>query len=167
MKTETYYLHQTPNELAKRLIEYVPIDKEDILYEAFRGEGAFYNNFPANNKKIWSEIEEGIDYKTVKDEYDWVITNPPFSLENKDGKRENAVWYLLNYFSDTAKKGIAFLVNDVCLLTPKRYDILAKKGFSLVRIVVCNIKKWRGRYYFLIFKKNGTPIIDYLTNNFD
>lgn len=163
---DVYYFHQTPEKLAKELIKYVPIEENDVLYEPFKGEGAFYNNFPTGNKKIWSEIQEGVDFRTINEPYDWVITNPPFRLENNDGKEKNAVWQLFEYFADRANKGIAFLINSNCCLTPRRYDILFKKGFSLVRMVVCNVKKWRGRYYFMVFKKNEKPIVDYLIENY-
>ena len=46
IKDETYYLHQTPNDLAKELIKKVPLIAGDKVVDTFRGEGAFYNNFP-------------------------------------------------------------------------------------------------------------------------
>jgi len=166
MKDENYYFHQTPEELARILINKVNILGDDILYEPFKGEGAFYLNFPGPNTKFCSEIEYGLDYKDFNYPYDWVITNPPFKLGEE---RTNAFWYLLNYFTDRANKGVAFLGNDYCLstLTPKRMKILKEKGWELKKIIVCSVKKWRGRYFFMIFEKNILEgCLDYIEGNF-
>jgi len=167
MKDETYYLHQTPNDLAKDLIKFVPIIPEDILYEPFKGEGAFYDNFPAENIKLWAEINDGVDYKDITQPYDWIITNPPFKLEGSTG-RVNVFWSLLLYFTERANKGIAFLGNDYCLgtLTPKRLEILNNKGWYIQKIVVSSVKKWRGRYFFIILTKKENTFYNYLLNTY-
>ena len=154
MTEDTYLFHQTPSDLAKELLTHISIQPQDRLYEPFKGEGAFYNNFPAVNQKEWSEITQGRDYKDFEGEYDWVITNPPFRLET-DGKRVNAFWFLLDYFTRKAKKGIAFLGNDSCFctLTPKRMKILEDRGWGITKVVVCSVKKWRGRYFFIVLEK--------------
>ena len=111
---DAYTFHQTPVELARDIItKYDNLFKDgDVLYEPFKGEGAFYDNFPNRCLKKWSEITQDKDY-TSETEYDWVITNPPYALENKDNKRRNSIWELIDYFSTTAKKGIVFLVNEI------------------------------------------------------
>lgn len=154
MDRETYLFHQTPVELAKKLLAYLSIQPTDRLYEPFKGEGAFYNSFPAINPKDWSELEEGRDYKDHEGDYEWVITNPPFRLDT-DGKRVNSFWFLLDYFTQRAKKGIAFLGNDrcFCTLTPRRLEILANRGWGITKVVVCSVKKWRGRYFFIVLEK--------------
>ena len=153
--TETYLFHQTPTECAKKLIETLPLRPTDRLYEPFRGEGAFYNNFPAANQKDWSEIQQGRDYTTYTQEYDWVITNPPFRLDTGN-KKVNCFWYLIDYYTQRAKVGVAFLANDYCLatLTPKRIEILQERGWGITALTVCSIKKWRGRYFFIVFQKS-------------
>lgn len=167
MKDDKYYLHQTPENLARDLISKLDITDNDILYEPFKGEGAFYNNFPVNNINYYTEIEEQLDYKNFNENVDWVITNPPFKLDDENG-RVNSFWYLLNYFTDKASKGVAFLGNDYCLATlmPKRLEILKVKGWYLNKIIVCNVKKWRGRYFFMVFKKINSQLIDYLLPNY-
>ena len=62
-KDETYYFHQTPEDLCKELIKEVPFENNDKVLEPFKGEGAFYNNLPTNIEKDWCEILEGRDYK--------------------------------------------------------------------------------------------------------
>lgn len=167
-KTETYHFHQTPSELAKDiLIKHDSLFQDnDVLYEPFRGEGAFFNHFPSRCVSKWAEIVEGKDYK-IESDFDWVITNPPFRLEGQTGRR-NAFFELLDYFSLRAKKGIIFLGNDYCLdtITPKRQQVLKERGWGLTHITSCNIKKWRGRYYVLVFQKNTSSILDYFQKTY-
>jgi hypothetical protein len=168
MKDETYYFHQTPELLCKELMKHVPLEDNDIVLEPFKGEGSFYNNFPNNVIKEWCEIQEGIDYQDYDKDVDWVISNPPFRLESKKG-RINSFFYLLNYFASRVNKGIAFLGNDRCFstLTPKRLKELNDKYDLFIHdIVVCNIKKWRGRYFFIIFKKGKSDFYKYIQGNF-
>ena len=164
---DAYYFHQTPPLLAAALVSRLPIEPTDRLYEPFRGEGAFYNAFPEGNPKDWSEIQQGRDYKEYTGEYDWVITNPPFSLDT-DGKRVNSFWFLLDYYTHTAKKGIAFLANDRCFssLTPRRIKSLQSRGWFIQNITVCSVKKWRGRYFFIVLQKTHSDFYSCLESNY-
>lgn len=168
MKTDTYFFHQTPVELAKDiLIKYDSLFEDgDVLYEPFRGECAFYNALPDRCRKVWAEIEEGKDYK-VESDYDWVVSNPPFKLEGQEGRR-NAFWELTDYFTNLAKKGVVFLCNDYCLgtLTPRRQAILRQKGWGITHLTICNVKKWRGRYFVIVFEKTEDSVVDYLIKTY-
>lgn len=163
MDDKTYLLHQTPFECARDLMRYVPLEAGDKVVEPFKGEGAFYNNFPDFVEKDWAEIKEGKDYKDLPDDYDWVITNPPFQLE----KGKNTFWFLLDYYSTRAKKGIAFLGNDTCFstLTPRRMQLLHERGWSITKLVVSSIKKWRGRYFFFVLEKRQ-GFVEFLLPNY-
>ena len=166
MDRETYLFHQTPNDLANELIKEIDFKEGDIVLEPFRGEGAFYNNFPDYVDKEWCELEEGRDYKDHQGEFDWVISNPPFRLDT-GGKRVNSFYYLLDYYSKRARKGIAFLGNDYCFgtLTPNRIKDLQDRGWYLNKVRVCSIKKWRGRYFFLVFTKEPTDFYGCVEGN--
>jgi len=167
MDKETYDLHQTPRELAKDLLKFVPLVEGDRVVEPFKGEGAFYDVFPASVSKDWAELEQGKDYKELTGEYDWVITNPPFQLETGK-KRVNSFWFLLDYYTQRAKKGIAFLGNDRCFstLTPRRQALLKERGWRMTKVVVCSVKKWRGRYFFFVLQKEGQGFMEYLPTNY-
>ena len=167
MDRDTYLFHQTPPDLAKDLIATLPIEEGDRLYEPFKGEGAFYTNFPDGNPNDWSELEQGRNYKDYEGEYDWVITNPPFRLDT-GGKRVNSFYFILNYYLSRAKKGIAFLGNDSCFctLTPRRLKAINDAGWYLTSITVCSVKKWRGRYFFIVFQKKPTTFYNHLLNNY-
>jgi len=167
-KNETYYFHQTPEELAKELIKKIPLVKGDKVVDTFRGEGSFYNNFPDFVEKDWAEIVEGRDYKDYKKEIDWIITNPPFRLETEKAKRVNSFYPLLEYYSTRVNKGIAFLANDYCFstLTPIRMKKLNELGWYLQGYTICNVKKWRGRYFFIIFTKQPNTNINFLLGSY-
>lgn len=167
MDRETYLFHQTPSDLAKDLIALCQIEPTDILLEPFKGEGAFFDNFPAQNPKLWAELEQGVDYTSITEPYDWVITNPPFRLDTGT-KRVNSFYYLLDYYASKAKKGIAFLSNDKCFaaLTTRRLKGLEDRGWYINKIVVCSIKKWRGRYFFIILTKEPSTFYNHLLTNY-
>ena len=167
MDRNIYLFHQTPVALAQTLLKRIPLEPNDILYEPFKGEGAFYDHFPEGHPKEWSEVEQGRDYRDHLGEYDWVITNPPFQMK-EGGKRVNSIWMLLDYFSERARKGIAFLCNDNLLstLTPIRIKKLEHRGFAVESITVCNVKRWRGRYFFIVLRKGAVPCLTGLVGSY-
>jgi hypothetical protein len=167
IKDETYFFHQTPESLSKELIKGVPLMKGDRVLEPFRGEGSFYNNLPDFVEKDWCEITEGRDYKDYDLSYDWVISNPPFRLQ-EGTKRENAFWKLLKYYTTKANKGIAFLGNDYCFgtLTPGRLKELNESGWFIHSITCCAVKKWRGRYFWIVLRNQPCSFYKYIEGNF-
>ena len=158
-----YEFHQTPEQLAKDLLPYIPLEPTDVLYEPFKGTGSFYNNFPEQNPKLWADITQGRDFRTCETRYDWVITNPPFRVDGF-GTKGNAIFPLVDYFIQRATKGIAFLVSDQGLstFTRKRRSYLASKGWNITNVIMCEIKKWRGRYYFIILQPSTTTSLPFL-----
>jgi hypothetical protein len=165
--SDTYFLHQTPTSLARDLLDLTPLENGDLVLEPFKGEGAFYDSFPTHVRKEWCETTQGRDYTAFEGTPDWVISNPPYRLD-VEGKRINALWLLLDYFSQRATKGIGFLINDKCLssLTPVRLGVLAQRGFYLTKMVVCSVKKWRGRYYYLLFTRTPVEAFQFLRTNY-
>lgn len=70
----------TPINIAKYIINSLPIKENEILLEPCRGKGAFYYNFPINTIKEYCEIDEGKDFFNYNKKVDWIITNPPYSI---------------------------------------------------------------------------------------
>lgn len=166
---ETYYFHQTPKQCAIDLMQFVPLIEGDKVLEPFKGEGAFYDAFPAYVEKDWCEITAGRDYKDYEGAFDWVVSNPPFKLPNEKGKEVNAFWSLLDFYTTRAKKGVAFFANDRCIasLTPRRLAILKERGFAMTKMVVASVKKWRGRYYLMVFQKDVPTCVEHLSQNYE
>lgn len=162
MKDEQYFLNQTPPELALALIEYVPIEFRDVCWEPFSGEGAFYNAMRKKTQAVnWTEIENGRDYKDAQGNFDWIVTNPPFNGTGSFSK-------ILMELAPRCEKGMAILGNQYCFtsLTPKRLKLLEDKGLYLTKVVICNIKKWYGKYYFMVFTRTEPRVIDYLLGSY-
>jgi hypothetical protein len=169
IKNDEYYFHQTPVELAKELMNHITIDDNDIVYEPFKGEGAFYNNFAENSIKIWSEITEGRDYKDRIDKVQWTISNPPYNMVDENGKKIRSGFYkLLIHFLNLSTKGVAFLINDSCFssLSPNRLELINNMGWYITNIIICDIQKWYGRYFFVIFKKEKNHFVKYIKGTY-
>lgn len=156
-------LHYTPVELAKKLLTRVSLDDGDTLLEPFKGDGAFYDNFPADHVKDWYEIQEGKDFFTCNDMYDVIITNPPFRIETPTGRKNAFIPCLEKAFS-VSRKRVCMLYNHKCFnaMTPKRLHKWRNMGWSITDVHICNVKKWFGRYYFVVFEKNApSSLISY------
>jgi len=160
---EQYYFHQTPRKCAADLIALVPFVAGDRVLEPFKGEGAFYDQLPDIVQKDWCEITQGRDYKDYDKDYDWVITNPPFKMDGK-----SAIWTVIDYYTQRAKKGVAFFVNDYgfSTITPVRQAVLKGRGWGLTGITMVNVKKWRGRYFLLVFEKDKPSVMNYLSGSY-
>lgn len=70
----------TPPHVAKALIGLLPITSGQTLLDPFKGTGAFYNNFPHGTIVSWCEIDEGSDFFKCQAKFDWIISNPPYSI---------------------------------------------------------------------------------------
>jgi len=169
MKDDTYYLHQTPKSLAKKIIDNIEWKEGQSVCEPFRGEGSFYDNLPEYVNKSYAEIEENVDFRSIDyTNIDTVITNPPFRLDYGDG-RKNAFFDILMFFAKTNVKRIIFLCNDYCWgsLTPSRLIKLNNEGLYIHSLTTCSIKKWRGRYYVITFKREPNIFFNYFLENFE
>ena len=67
----------TPENVAIEIINRFPTYGK--ILDPCRGLGVFYNNYPDSLEKNWCELSEGIDFLTHTGQYDWIITNPPWS----------------------------------------------------------------------------------------
>lgn len=70
----------TPPDIAEMLIGLLPIKRGQTLLDPFKGKGAFYNHFPDGTIVSWCEIDEGSDFFACQAKFDWLISNPPYSI---------------------------------------------------------------------------------------
>jgi len=69
----------TPIKTAKLIVDYFkPIGS---ILEPAKGTGNFYKLF--NQPKDWCEITKGRDFFNQSKKFDWIITNPPYSIYDK------------------------------------------------------------------------------------
>lgn len=72
--------HYTPEALANRLIDLVPLSKNDVVLDPSAGNtNSFFSHFPNQKRALRCELEEGNDFLITPLKYDWAITNPPLS----------------------------------------------------------------------------------------
>ena len=133
-------LVMTPEYLAKEIIQY--FNPSGKILDPSRGQGAFYDNFPSDNKD-WCELGENKDFLTYSDKVDWIFTNPPWSKMQQFLKHgmeiaDNIV-YLTTINHYTTKKRIRemrkydFSVAEIyCVRTPSKP--WPQLGFQLAAI---------------------------------
>jgi len=68
----------TPNDLARDIVAY--FNPKGRIIEPCSGDGVFLNFLPNAD---WCEIKKGRDFLLWEGEYDWAITNPPYSKIRK------------------------------------------------------------------------------------
>lgn len=134
----------TPNQVAIDCIAHtLPfIEDTDILFEPFSGKDAFYNNFPKNNPKVWTEIDRGKDFLESDIKCDWIITNPPYSIWNN----------IIDKIMNSSNKGFCVLVNNLTI-TPLRLEHINNNGFYISFIYYFKIWKWFGYQFYYVFEK--------------
>jgi hypothetical protein len=66
---------QTPSWLGKLLTEHFPLSGS--ILEPCKGKGGIYDHLPSGSD--WCEIEEGRDYFDIEGQWDYIISNPPYS----------------------------------------------------------------------------------------
>lgn len=142
----------TPHALAKSIVDhYKP---SGIILDPCRGKGAFYDNFPSVENKLWCEIDDGIDFLNNFDQkVDWVITNPPWGkpffrqfLRHSMKLSDNVVFLcLINAFFQNARlddleefgftiKEILYIPKSLCPSTEEGWPSL---GMSMGAIHIC------------------------------
>ena len=68
----------THDEVAADIIGY--FQPSGIVLDPCKGEGSFYNQFPANVTRLYCEIAEGKDFFNFSQKVNWIIGNPPYSI---------------------------------------------------------------------------------------
>jgi|TARA_R110002020_G_C15825827_1_gene733644 hypothetical protein len=162
-----HYLEQhkdlmfTPLNIASDIISKIDIKADDKVLDGFKGGGAFYDQLPLC-RKYYCETDEKIDFFDWDNRVDWVVSNPPFKIL-RDGQPINALILIINHCINISNKGFGLLINHTLwnALTVKRLHSWKSKNFNITYIKVYEIKKWFGRYYFVLFEKNKEGILDF------
>tara|TARA_R110000824_G_scaffold175521_3_gene354048 strand:- start:339 stop:926 length:588 start_codon:yes stop_codon:yes gene_type:complete len=142
-KTSAQDCKQTPTELARKLIRLVPIKPDDMLYEPFKGDGNFYNEFPQENPKLWSEIKENVDFFNYDGEnVEWVISNPPWSKITK----------ILDKLVKICNCGFALLIHSLTI-SPNRVNFIEDNGFVITKYHMVKVTGWFSHSVFIVCEK--------------
>lgn len=135
----------TPDDLALQIVEH--FKPSGRICEPCKGDGAFLRAMPGAD---WFEIAEGKDFMLANGEWDWIITNPPWSkirpFLNKSMEMSNNIVFLclVNAFWMKARqrdiKEHGFGIVEIMIVeTPKNWQ---STGFSLGAVWIR--KGWTG-----------------------
>ena len=141
-KTSAQDNKQTPTDLAQKLINMVPFKPTDSLYEPFHGDGNFYNLFPTENVKFWSEIKQDKDFFDFEDNCDWVISNPPWSKITR----------ILDKLVKICNTGFALLIHSLTI-SPNRIKFIEDNGFVITKYHMVKVTGWFSHSVFIICEK--------------
>ena len=148
IQKKTPVLHYTSETMAKDLIGLVPFEKGDIVLDPCSGRNkVWYRNFPEYASNLECEIEDGSNFFEWSKPVDWCVGNPPFSQGFLFSEKAMSL----------CRKGIAYLGNHNfinSMFLPARMEKCKMLGFSLSNIHIVMDKRWYGRYYFLILRKD-------------
>ena len=133
---------QTPTDLAQKLVNMVPFKPNDVLYEPFKGDGNFYNLFPTENVKFWSEIKEDKDFFNFEQNVDWVISNPPWSKITR----------ILDKLVKICNTGFALLIHSLTI-SPNRIKFIEDNGFVITKYHMVKVTGWFSHSVFIICEK--------------
>jgi len=140
----------TPLKLSKTAITMIDCSSTDIWYDPFRNNGSYYNQFPMENTKLWSEILEEKDFFSFNEQCDIICSNPPYSIldrviEKSIELRPRVINYLLG----------------VGNLTCKRIEAFENAGYGLVKLHMCKVYTWFGMSAIVQFELNKESIISF------
>ena len=140
----------TPLELSKKAINMIDYDENDIWYDPFKNSGSYYNQYPIECKKLYSEILEGKDFFDFNEKITIISSNPPYSFLDK----------VIEKSLSLEPKIINYLIG-VGNLTARRIEMFNKAGYGLTKLHMCKVYKWYGMSYIIQFEKDKDNIISF------
>jgi len=141
---------QTPIYVAQKIVNH--FKPKGTILEPCKGDGNFLKVLPKNTD--WCEIKEGKDFFEVQGHWNWIITNPPYSLYrkflNKSMEVANNIVFLqlinASFFKARLRdiKQQKFGIKEIwCIDTPKEFP---QFGFQMGCVHYC--KNYTGRIIF-------------------
>jgi hypothetical protein len=165
--------YETPYSITRHLLRVEEFDYSLTICEPACGDGAIVKVLrEKTNNIVFYDIEK--NFLTETEQYDYIITNPPFSIAYEFIQKAKIV----------AKKKFAFLLPLSYLHGKKRYDdIYSDKEYPLKKVYVFTRYPMLGEtlredgkyntgmmvYAWFIFQKgyNGPSMVDWIDNNDD
>ena len=139
----------TPLELAKKHIDIIDYNDEDIWLDPCKNNGSYYNQFPTENRE-YCEILEDKDFFEYDGNPDIIIQNPPYSLMDK--------WIKKNI--ELKPRIISFLIG-LGNLTARRIEMFEKADYGLTKMKMLKVFSWYGMSCIVVFEKDKQSIIEY------
>ena len=167
--------YETPYTLTRKFLEVEEFNKELSVCEPACGDGAIVKVLEEYwQKDIIRSYDREVNFLWDYDDYDYIITNPPFSL----------AFEFIQKAKQRARYKFAFLLPLSYLHGKKRYDeIYSDKTYGLKKVYVFTRYPMLGEklrddgkyntgmmvYAWFVFEKgySDQPLIDWLDNNED
>jgi len=133
VRNDKYY---TPESLVRLHLSNIQSQESLLVYEPFRGKGAYFNLFAEyfpTSFYHWSEIDDGFDFFDYRGEPDIIVSNPPFSILNRVFQR----CYELN------PRIISLLLLQHAV-TPCRIRDANQAGYYVVGYHLTRVDRWFG-----------------------
>jgi type I restriction-modification system DNA methylase subunit len=145
----------TPLNLVKKHLDLVKpyVKDDDIIFDPFYGEGAYYNLFEEyflKNKFCYTEIELKKDFFKYDKQVDIIVSNPPYSIIDK----------VLEHSIKLKPKIISYLIG-INNLTTRRIEYMNENGYKMINIHLIKVFKWFGMSCIVTFSKEGNNCISY------
>ena len=145
----------TPKELAAHAISMVEAQEGEVWWEPFYGEGVYYDQYPKNFRKTYTEIELGLDAFEYTGPADIVSTNPPYSLLSK----------VIEMLIEKNPRVIQLLIGTMNLTMP-RVRKLEAAGYYMKKLHYCDIHGWFGSSIIVQFElKPQNPTEEFFKQN--
>ncbi len=138
----------TPLDLAKKHIELIEFDKDEVWLDPCKNNGNYYNQFPTENKE-YCEILEDKDFLEYNGNPDIIVQNPPYSIIDK--------WIKKNIELNPRIISMLIGINN---LTARRIEFLKEAGYGLTKLTMLKVYKWYGMSYLVVFEKNKESIME-------
>ena len=136
----------TPLPLAKKQIDFVKewscYDNDDVWFDPFRNDGSYYNQFPIECHKDWTEILDDKDFFKFEKKINIICSNPPYSILDKVIKKS----------IELKPRIISYLIG-LHNLTARRMEMFNNAGYSLVGMHMCKVFKWFGMSVIVQFER--------------
>lgn len=144
----------TPESLVQIHLNKFIIPDGSIIFEPFRGKGAYFNEMEKRYPNCilkWSEIEEKVDFFEYKEHVDYIISNLPYSIIQK----------VLEHSVSLKPKIISYLIG-FHNLTAKRIEYMNKNGYFISDFHLTKVFKWYGMSLIITFSNQiEKNIIDF------
>ena len=165
--------YETPYSITRHLLNAEDFDYNLTICEPACGDGAIVKVLQEKTHNVvFYDIEK--NFLTETEQYDYIITNPPFSI----------AYEFIQKAKNVAKKKFAFLLPLSYLHGKKRYDdIYSDKEYPLKKVYVFTRYPMLGEklredgkyntgmmvYAWFIFEKDytGPSVVDWIDNNSD
>ena len=139
----------TPLDLAKKQIDMIDYNDNEIWLDPCKNNGSYYNQYP-NDNKDWCEILDNKDFFEYDKKVDIICQNPPYSIFD--------LWIKKNIELEPRIISMLIGINN---LTARRIEWLEKAGYGLTQLKMLKVFTWYGMSCIVVFEKNKKSIIEY------